>query len=70
LIAATQACTGLRVQAGLDRRSYPLGVKVSDRELAVVPLHRHDWHGEWTTPCTPRRRVNRTGNQPCRAGTP
>ena len=26
---------------------YPLGVKVSDRELAAVPLRRHDWHGEW-----------------------
>jgi len=26
---------------------YPLGVKVSDRELAAVPLQRHGWHGEW-----------------------
>jgi hypothetical protein len=24
-----------------------LGVKVSDAELAVVPLTQHDWHGEW-----------------------
>ena len=33
--------------AELDQGSYPLGVKVSDRELAAVPLRRHDWHGEW-----------------------
>jgi hypothetical protein len=47
LIAATRTRSGLRVQAELDRGSYPLGVKLSDRELAAVPLRRHDWHGEW-----------------------
>jgi hypothetical protein len=47
LIAATATRPGLRVRAELDRHSYPLGVKISDRELAAVPLRRHDWHGEW-----------------------
>ena len=47
LIAATRTRSGLRVQAELDQRSYPLGVRVSDRELAAVPLQRHHWHGEW-----------------------
>ena len=47
LIAATQTHAGLKVRAELDRASYPLGVKVSDPELAAVPLRRHDWHGEW-----------------------
>ena len=47
LIAATTTDPGLRVHAELDRGRYPLGVKVSDRELAAVPLRRHDWHGEW-----------------------
>ena len=47
LIGATRTRAGLRVHAELDRGSYPLGVKVSDRELAAVPLRRHDWHGEW-----------------------
>jgi hypothetical protein len=47
LIAATRTRSGLRVQAELDQRSYPLGVRVSDRELAAVPLRRHGWHGEW-----------------------
>jgi Rhodopirellula transposase DDE domain len=45
LIAATRTRPGLRVRAELDRSSYPLGVKVSGRELAAVPLRRHDWHG-------------------------
>jgi hypothetical protein len=47
LIAATRTRSGRRVQAELDQASYPLGVKVSDRELAAVPLRRHNWHGEW-----------------------
>jgi hypothetical protein len=47
LIAAIQTRSGLKVRAELDQRSYPLGVKVSDPELAAVPLRRHDWHGEW-----------------------
>jgi hypothetical protein len=47
LIAATQTHAGLKVHAELDQRSYPLGVKVADPELAAVPLCRHDWHGEW-----------------------
>jgi hypothetical protein len=47
LIGATTTRTGLRVQTALDQGTYPLGVKVSDAELAAVPITRHDWHGEW-----------------------
>jgi hypothetical protein len=47
LTGATPTGAGLRVRAELDRGSYPLGVEVSDRALAAVPLRRHDWHGEW-----------------------
>jgi hypothetical protein len=45
LTAATTTRTGLTVHAELDPGAYPLGVKVSDRDLAAVPLHRHDFHG-------------------------
>jgi DDE family transposase len=47
LIGATTTRTGLRIHAELDRGRYPLGVKVSDEELAAVPLARHGFHGEW-----------------------
>ena len=46
-IAATTTATGLTVRAGLDRGSYPEGVKVSDEQIAAVPLDRHTWHGDW-----------------------
>jgi transposase/DNA-binding XRE family transcriptional regulator len=46
-IAATTTRTGLRVRAELDPGSYPAGIKVSDEQMACLPLDRHDWHGDW-----------------------
>jgi transposase len=46
-IAATTTRTGLSVHAELDTDTYPLGVQISDRQMNVLPLRRHDWHGEW-----------------------
>jgi hypothetical protein len=46
-IAATTTATGLTVHAQLDPGSYPAGVKVSDEQMACLPLDRHDWHGYW-----------------------
>jgi hypothetical protein len=46
-IAATTTRTGLTVRAGLDPGSYPAGIKVSDEQMAGLPLDRHDWHGDW-----------------------
>jgi Rhodopirellula transposase DDE domain len=47
LISATATSTGLTIQAAHDPTPYPKGIKISDQQLASVPLHRHDWHGEW-----------------------
>jgi hypothetical protein len=47
LISATSTATGLTIQAVHDSNWYPTGVKISDAELAAVPLVAHDWHGEW-----------------------
>jgi len=55
LIGATTTRTGLKVRAELDRGSYPTGVKVADKDLAAVPLQRHDWHGDWNYTVTMTR---------------
>jgi hypothetical protein len=47
LIAATTTTTGLTIQAAHDPNWYPKGVKISDTELAALPLTPHEWHGEW-----------------------
>jgi hypothetical protein len=54
LIGATTTRTGLTVHAALDPGRYPLGVKVSDQQLAAVPISRHEWHGEWNYTVLPR----------------
>lgn len=47
LIAATTTKTGLTVQADFDEGYYPTGVKVSDAELAAVPMKPHEFRPEW-----------------------
>ena len=47
LIGATTTRTGLTVRAELDPGASPKGIKVADNELAAVPIHRHEFHGEW-----------------------
>jgi transposase len=47
LIAATTTRTGLKVRAQLDQGYYPTGIKVTDSQLAAVPIAPHDFHGDW-----------------------
>jgi hypothetical protein len=71
-IAATTTRTGLRVHAELDTGTYPLGVEISDEQMATLPLHRHAWHGDWNytldphqpppTPTTPPSTTTRTAS--------
>ena len=63
LIGATTTTTGLTVHAERDTATYPKGVKVSNEEMASVPLKAHDFHGEWNYTLggrrPPRPRVTR-----------
>jgi hypothetical protein len=47
LIAGTTTKKGLKIKAERDQGRYPKGVKVTDKELAAVPLTRHEFHGDW-----------------------
>lgn len=47
LISATTTASGLTIRAEIDPNTYEKGVKVTDEELAAVPLRRHDFHGDW-----------------------
>ncbi len=42
--SSTWTLQGLTVQADFDEGYYPTGTKVSDAELAAVPLKPHDFH--------------------------
>ncbi len=56
LIGATMTKSGLRVRAKLDKRKYPLKVKVSDKEMESLNIEPHDFHGEWNYTIKPRPR--------------
>jgi transposase len=47
LIGATTTKTGLKIRAQRDTEWYPTGVKISDAELAALPLQPHHFHGNW-----------------------
>jgi len=55
LIAKTTTAKGLKVTCRLDRRKYPIGVKVTDKEMEVVNLERDRFHGEWNYVIKPAR---------------
>jgi hypothetical protein len=58
LIGATTTRAGLQVHAERDVGSYPKGIRVTDAELAAIPVRPHDFHGEWNYTITARPTVN------------
>jgi hypothetical protein len=54
LIGATMTKTGLKVKAKLDKRKYPLKVKVSDEAMRGLNIEPQDFHGEWNYTIRPR----------------
>ena len=53
LIASTTTETGLTIRAERDLNHYETGVKVSDHQLAALPLTPHEWHGDWNYTLAP-----------------
>ena len=47
LISATTTKKGLTIRAEEDLNYYEIGTKVTDTELAAVPLTPHTFHGDW-----------------------
>jgi hypothetical protein len=47
LIANTTTKKGLKINADLDHGYYPTGVRITNKQLAPLPLQPHDFHGDW-----------------------
>jgi hypothetical protein len=47
LISNTTTATGLTVHCVLDTRQYPTGIKYTKKDVDVLPITRHDFHGDW-----------------------
>lgn len=47
LIARTTTAKGLKVTCRLDRRKYPTGRKVTEKEMKSINVEHNKFHGEW-----------------------
>ena len=47
LIARTRTIPGLRIRCELDKRSYPKGLRITDKQMKTIRLTREKVHGEW-----------------------
>jgi hypothetical protein len=54
LIANTKTNTGLKVYAALDERVYQLKRKITDKEMKLLKIEPHEFHGEWNYTIKPR----------------
>jgi transposase len=54
LIGNTTNHGGLVVRARLDRRRYPTGKKISNKQLRELRIEREDFHGDWNYVIRPR----------------
>ena len=53
LIANTTTAKGLTVTCRLDRRKYPVGLRVPDDDMAGINLKRCNFHGDWNYTISP-----------------
>ncbi|MBI3976446.1 MAG: ISAzo13 family transposase, partial [Armatimonadetes bacterium] len=56
LIGSTRTDAGLRVRSEIDRGKYPMGVVVTDQQMARIKLVPHSFHGDWNYTVRPNRR--------------
>ena len=47
LIGNSTTAKGLKIQAELDRQTYPTVIQVADEDLAKLRIEKGDFHGEW-----------------------
>ena len=54
LIARTTTAKGLKVTCRLDRRKYPVGLRIGNEEMKRLNLERDTFHGDWNYIIKPR----------------
>jgi transposase len=57
LIGRTTTREGLKVQAAIDRRNYPKGIKIPNGKLDSLKLRPAKFHGDWNYTLSPRSKA-------------
>lgn len=55
LITSTTTKTGLKVRCRIDERKYPIGIKVTKKEMTNINLKEDTFHGEWNYTIYPNK---------------
>ena len=55
LIGNTKTRAGLHIKAALDEKDYPIGIKITEEQLAAVRITRDEFHGEWNYTIEPKQ---------------
>jgi hypothetical protein len=58
LIASTKTAKGLEINCELDENKYDTGIKITDRQMKMINLEKHDFHGEWNYSIKPKQIQN------------
>ena len=53
LIASTRTKAGLHVRAEIDRRKYPKGRRLSQKQMSTINIDPHSFHGDWNYTIVP-----------------
>jgi hypothetical protein len=53
LLSHTKTKEGLVVKAIIDKNTYPIGIKISDKEMKEINILRDEFHGEWNYTISP-----------------
>jgi transposase len=54
LIGNTTNLGGLVVRAALDKRRYPIGKRITAKQMSELRIEPHDFHGDWNYTIRPR----------------
>lgn len=54
LLSHTTTQEGLTITAIIDTNIYPIGIKVSDKEMEQLNIKRNDFHGDWNYTILPQ----------------
>ena len=57
LIGSTTTSSGLRIRSEIDHGSYPLGVAITEDQMAKATFQPHRFHGDWNYTIHPVRRA-------------
>ena len=55
LIGSTKTKTGLKIQTAVDTNPYVKGIKITDKEMAALSIHKNNFHGEWNYTLKPMK---------------